>query len=395
MNINERNEKISSVYDDIVKRELDLKPDFQRGEVWQSSKKKLLIDSIIRQWHVPPIHVVLMPDGTAEVLDGQQRLTAIREFIENKFSIDGYIEPKDQQLIELHNKKYKDFDQEQKRSFDRYLLKIYEITNYNQGEPSELFFRLNQTVKLTSSEARNSIYGDVREDIKELVSKMDEYGVTKRVVGFSNSRMAYNDLLSRVCVYLEKGSVRAKVDDSVLNARYREERVFDENILQSVKHGLRFFGEVEKYLIESSMELNLTKASTLSWLIFISRLKLFESNSYYEKHSLIFKAFLYLEQAKFLIKENKRIPSEIISFFGVSERTLKEVIFIYIERCSSRVMSIGSIVIRDLIISIAVQKSGVRSDCDEILNSIILSLDRDMSPKRVIEDAIDYWRAPN
>lgn len=395
MIINERNEKISAVYDDIVNRELDLKPDFQRGEVWQSSKKKLLIDSILRMWHVPPIHVVLLPDGTSEVLDGQQRLTAIREFIENKFSIDGHIEPNDQQIIEMHNKKYKDFDAEQKRNFDRYLLKIYEIKDYNQGEPSELFFRLNQTVKLTSSEARNSIYGDVREDIKQLVQKMDSYGVTKQVVGFSNSRMAYNDLLSRVCVYLEKGSIRAKVDDAVLNTRYREDRVFSQEIIFAVEKGLMFLGDVEKHLSIVNLELNLTKASTFSWLIFLSNLHLSNTSLFESGSTSLFDSFIKLETAKSFVKDNKKLPAEILNYFGFSEQSFKELILIYIERCSSRVMSIGSIVIRDIIITIAVHKSYLQLPVTNDIYEIIKSLERGDDPKFVIENASEFWRLSN
>lgn len=90
MIIKERNEKIYSVYTDISEQEIDLKPDFQRGEVWSKYKKKLLIDSIFREWHVPPIHVVLLSDGTSEVLDGQQRLTAIACFGESGLSFRFY-----------------------------------------------------------------------------------------------------------------------------------------------------------------------------------------------------------------------------------------------------------------------------------------------------------------
>lgn len=388
-----KDKEISSLCSDIVNQELDLKPDFQRGEVWSSGKKKLLIDSIMRDWHVPPIHIVILSDGKAEVLDGQQRLTAIREFVENKFAIDGNIEPRDQQILELHGKKYKDLDQYQKRHFDKYSIRIYEIKDYNHGEPSELFFRLNQTVKLTSSEARNSIYGDVRDDIKSLVSKMESYGVDKDVVGFSNSRMAYNDLLSRVCIYLEKGSIRAKIDDTVLNARYREDRVFEPSIISAVECGLKFFGSVEPHLVNNRIELNLTKASTLSWLIFICLDIVhglvhedFENEKYLT-------AFLNLETAKSLIRDNKKIPDNLVEFFGFPEQSLKEIIFIYIERCSSRVMSIGSLVIRDMIISISAARAGLIDFKDyEVLNSVIESLENGEDPKYIIEEASERWR---
>lgn len=78
------------------------------------------------------------------------------------------------------------------KKIERFGITIYEITGYNQGEPSELFYRLNQSVKLTSSEARNAIFGDVRDDISSFVAYMDELGVGRNILGFNNSRMAYN-----------------------------------------------------------------------------------------------------------------------------------------------------------------------------------------------------------
>lgn len=234
MNIDERDERLFRICDDIEQGEILLQPDFQRGEVWSSSKKKLLIDTIFRKWHIPPVHVVAMTDGSYEVLDGQQRLTAIRDFVNNKFAIDGNIQPKDDFIHELHGKRYRDLEGTVKRDFDRYTLKINEINNYNAGEPSELFHRLNQTVKLTSSEARNAIYGSVRNSIASIVEYMENCGVNKDILGFSNSRMSYNDLLSRIILFLEMGSLRAKVSESILNNRYRDNEKVNDCIIKSI-----------------------------------------------------------------------------------------------------------------------------------------------------------------
>src|SRR5438552_18607713 len=61
--------------------EIDLQPNFQRGDIWPLPKKRKLIDTVLRGWSIPPIHVVVTPSGTLEVLDGQQRLTSIRDFV--------------------------------------------------------------------------------------------------------------------------------------------------------------------------------------------------------------------------------------------------------------------------------------------------------------------------
>jgi hypothetical protein len=57
-------------------------PDFQREEVWTETKKRLLIDSILRGWHLPKFYFRKVDDGAFECVDGQQRLTAIWEFFD-------------------------------------------------------------------------------------------------------------------------------------------------------------------------------------------------------------------------------------------------------------------------------------------------------------------------
>ena len=69
--------------------ELDLQPEFQRGEVWDLPRRQRLIDSILRDWYVPAVHFVRDEDGEETVLDGQQRLAAIRDFFDGRFRVNG------------------------------------------------------------------------------------------------------------------------------------------------------------------------------------------------------------------------------------------------------------------------------------------------------------------
>src|SRR5690606_1739421 len=93
---------IATLYRKISQNRLDLQPNFQRGEVWGKGKKQRLIDSILRGWHIPPIHVIQVPGSDKqEVLDGQQRLAAIRDFIRGDFSIKGDHDPIDTEISRL------------------------------------------------------------------------------------------------------------------------------------------------------------------------------------------------------------------------------------------------------------------------------------------------------
>ena len=62
-------------------------PDWQREEVWDTSKKQCLIDSILRGWKLPKFYFVKTSADKYEVIDGQQRLSAIFDFCANELSL--------------------------------------------------------------------------------------------------------------------------------------------------------------------------------------------------------------------------------------------------------------------------------------------------------------------
>ncbi|KAK0475462.1 hypothetical protein IW261DRAFT_1494371 [Armillaria novae-zelandiae] len=75
-----------ALYEQIISNDIDLDPDYQRGEVWRENKQTGLIDSIFRNFYIPPVifAVNLFEDGTETrtCIDGKQRLTSIHRFME-------------------------------------------------------------------------------------------------------------------------------------------------------------------------------------------------------------------------------------------------------------------------------------------------------------------------
>ena len=62
-------------------------PDWQRGEVWDRTKKQQLIDSILRGWKLPKFYFVGVAEEDFLVEDGQQRLAAIFDFFSNSLPL--------------------------------------------------------------------------------------------------------------------------------------------------------------------------------------------------------------------------------------------------------------------------------------------------------------------
>lgn len=70
---------ISDIRDWDNNNRLELKPDFQRNEVWSRAAQIMLIDTIIKGIPIPKIYIKsVMHNGNTYrvVIDGQQRLTA-------------------------------------------------------------------------------------------------------------------------------------------------------------------------------------------------------------------------------------------------------------------------------------------------------------------------------
>lgn len=72
--------------------ELELSPKYQRNSVWNEKVKSYLMDTIIRGLPIPPVFMRQKIDVTTkktyrEIIDGQQRLRAITEYIQNRFPI--------------------------------------------------------------------------------------------------------------------------------------------------------------------------------------------------------------------------------------------------------------------------------------------------------------------
>ncbi|KAI0275834.1 hypothetical protein BGY98DRAFT_1098601 [Russula aff. rugulosa BPL654] len=75
-----------ALYDQIIEGVIDLDPYYQRDVVWSEIKQIGLIDSVFRNFYIPPIifAVSQSPDGTERrvCIDGKQRLTSIQKFMD-------------------------------------------------------------------------------------------------------------------------------------------------------------------------------------------------------------------------------------------------------------------------------------------------------------------------
>lgn len=332
MKFNTSDPDIETIIRRIDRNIIDLQPNFQRGEVWSTPKKQRLIDTILRGWHVPPIHLVAKDDATFDVLDGQQRLTAIRDFIKGNFAVNGNIEPNEEFLNQIHGIRYGNLPPTIKNKFDQYSIRVFELTDYKPSEPYELFFRLNQPISLTEAEKRNAFIGNARNQVKELVDWAEGSGMTSERIGFSNARMSYDDLLGRFLLTLEQHTLREKVTASKITARYRMKEPFPDDVMAVAKESLKFFLDLPM-LDNQETRGKPNKATILTWLCMAA--KLIREDSFDLLKFKLADTISAIERQRFMKGQN-------------TEGESKTLITIFHDRATARVGDVTSVLLRDL-----------------------------------------------
>lgn len=138
-----------------------LNPDFQRRHRWDIVKQSKLIESFIINVPIPPIFLYEKDFSIYEVMDGLQRITAIKEFYEDKYALQGLeIWP------ELNGKIYSTLPEQVRKGIDRrYISSIILLKETAKDENSAMalkqlvFSRINSGgAKLEDQEYRNALY---------------------------------------------------------------------------------------------------------------------------------------------------------------------------------------------------------------------------------------------
>jgi len=261
---------LRSVVSRIDEGEIDLQPDFQRGLAWNAAKQQRLVDTLLRGWSIPPIHLLELPQQRLAVLDGQQRLRAIAAFIHGEIRV-GSFEPFDERVEQFRGKYFQQLPPDVKRKIQSYKLSCYRLYEYEPDEPYELFFRLNLPTGLTQAEKRNALVGDSRSQVKQLVELSHSAGWSIETIGFANSRMAYDDIVARACAYVEAKSLRVSLTAGELESQYRKNGGFGGDSVEVVSRAI----VRSAALFDSDPEGPvLNKATLLTWLLVSCRQEL-------------------------------------------------------------------------------------------------------------------------
>lgn len=127
----------------------------QRNPCWDVSRKSLLIHSMIEGYPIPPFYFARRGDKKYDALDGLQRSTAIREFLNEEYALSADTPPiRDEEGYpsNIAGKKFSELPEWAQDNIKDYSLTIYYFEDITEDEISELFFRINNGKPMTSIE---------------------------------------------------------------------------------------------------------------------------------------------------------------------------------------------------------------------------------------------------
>lgn len=183
--------------------EIELSPDFQReSNIWNDVAKSRLIESMLIRIPLPAFYIDATDDNKWVVIDGQQRLTAIKHFVLDKEDRDRFRLSKLEFLTQFNGKSYDEIPRNYQRRISETQITIYLI---EKGTPEELKFNIFRRINtgglpLSSQEIRHALnQGKVTKFLEKLARTEEFANATAKAV--PDKRMAAREAVLRFLAF--------------------------------------------------------------------------------------------------------------------------------------------------------------------------------------------------
>ena len=166
---------VFQAYTMIQDKDINLSPDFQRNVVWDSKRKSRLIESILLRIPIPVFYFSQGKNGKLSVVDGLQRLTAIKSFMDNNLKLSEL-----EYLTELNGLTYADLQKKYDLYWRRFKLTKLSANIIQPGSPTkvryDIFRRLNTGGRpLNNQELRNCMASPALRNALKAMANSSEF----------------------------------------------------------------------------------------------------------------------------------------------------------------------------------------------------------------------------
>ncbi len=268
---------LSQFYND---GQITLAPEFQRNNVWPSRAKAYLIDTILNDRPIPLFFLQRTTSPQTgrpaySVIDGQQRLRAIFEFLSDRFRLS-----QSTKEAPYYNKRFSNLSNELQARIHNYDLVVEELSGYSDSIIQDMFVRMNKyVVKLSPQELRHAREKGRFHDFVERLGKLNFWKTHKVFSPLQLRRMRAVEFAAELTILLIEGPQDKKstidlyygmyqdefADGPVIEARLRPYLEWIEKSLPDLgKH--RFRRPVDLYSLIGALDLVTSHGKTLSKL---------------------------------------------------------------------------------------------------------------------------------
>jgi len=215
---------------------LILAPKFQRRKVWRTQAKSFFIDTLLRGMPIPPIYLRQVPKPKQlhpikEVVDGQQRLSAVLDFIDGVFRLSKSLE------APWSGKWYGDLSVKDQQKISMANFPTESFGDIKDTDVLDVFARLNTySVGLNPQELRNGrFFGKFKRTVYKLAYDHLEFWRNNRIFGeVAIARMLEAELTSELLIAGNDGMQHKKNSigdfykkwDRVYPTRQRDDKRF-------------------------------------------------------------------------------------------------------------------------------------------------------------------------
>ena len=181
--------------------------DYQTELRWTLYQKQLFIDSLIRGFDIPKLYFHELINNGIEVyyvVDGQQRINAIKQFIDNEFVLRVDADPV--QGIDVAGKTYDELDIPfTTMNIDNRNLDIVFLTNYSSDLINDLFLRLQSMTALNAAEKRKVIPGNM----PKVVKKISQHNIlkNKKYIAITARREGHQNVVAAIIHQIIHGEI--------------------------------------------------------------------------------------------------------------------------------------------------------------------------------------------
>jgi hypothetical protein len=164
--------------------------EYQRGAAWSQQQKQALIDSIFREYPLPPLFLEVKeslglegkPITKYEIIDGQQRILSLAEYLSDDFALLSPSNPRLRLPLSLRTKdapwaekSFSDLPKDLQERLQQQ--KIYVNLVHNVANPDEvrdLFIRLQSGTALTRQQIRDAWPGELGPRVERWAGKLSK-----------------------------------------------------------------------------------------------------------------------------------------------------------------------------------------------------------------------------